>query len=366
MRYGMEADLQPDQLVIGEWAVAKDTKKVWMCFRPGLVLRMSTYEAFEQDMREIQLILATCQDIQAAVERFKQLADQHASQAEAWSAISKSWAIGGTGTREGEDTDNSKYYSEQSKSEADRAKNEADRAAAIAGIDIDSELSETSANPVQNRVITNALNNKLSLDGDASNLTIEFDQEEERKDLSSGDKLSVFASKIKKWLADLKPVAFTGNYTDLTDRLTLTNNLLATVSGTALDASMGKVLDDKISQINSNLAMINSTLTIANVTSSITLPANMTTGTELCRTAILQPGLYLIGYRMSNYNLDTIYYINLSTTGNYVTILAGQNGVDVVRLTSPATFVITAQNKGDKSYVVGASGNNRMFALRLK
>ena len=250
MRCGMEADLQPDNLVTGEWAVAKDTRKVWMCFRPGLVLRMATYEAFEQDMVDIQTILATCRDIQAAVERFGQLAEQHASQAETWSITSKSWAIGGTGTREGEDADNSKYYSERSKSEADRAKNEADRAAAIAGIDIDSELSETSANPVQNKVIA-------------------------------------------KVLAKLKEVAFSGSYTDLSNKPTIPTNmtgatasaagetglvpapgagkqnaylrgdgtwatpattLAGTVEGIPLDQTMGKVLDDKISEINSNLS----------------------------------------------------------------------------------------------------------------
>lgn len=122
MRCGMEADLQPDKLVTGEWAVAKDTRKVWMCFRPGLVLRMATYEAFEQDMREIQLILATCQDIKAAVERFMQLAQQHSTQAEEWSVTSKSWAVGGTGTRIGENTNNSKYYSQKSEESATLSK----------------------------------------------------------------------------------------------------------------------------------------------------------------------------------------------------------------------------------------------------
>lgn len=122
MRCGMEADLQPDKLVTGEWAVAKDTRKVWMCFRPGLVLRMATYEAFEQDMLEVQTILATCQDIQAAVERFMQLAQQHSAQAEEWSVTSKSWAVGGTNTRTGEDTDNSKYYSQKSKESSDTSK----------------------------------------------------------------------------------------------------------------------------------------------------------------------------------------------------------------------------------------------------
>lgn len=249
MRKGAEQNFDPSQMTAGEWAVSTDSKKVWMCFSPGIVRRMATYEAFEQDMREIQLILATCQDIQAAVERFMQLAEQHASQAETWSATSKSWAIGGTGTREGEDTDNSKYYSEQSKSEADRAKNEADRAAAIAGIDIDSELSETSANPVQNKVIA-------------------------------------------KVLAKLKEVAFSGSYTDLSNKPTIPTNmtgatasvagetglvpapgagkqnaylrgdgtwvtpattLTGTVEGIPLDQTMGKVLDDKIGEINSNL-----------------------------------------------------------------------------------------------------------------
>lgn len=48
----------------------------------------------------------------------------------------ESYAHGGTGTREGEDTDNALYYKNQSKSEADRAKEEADRASVIVGIGI--------------------------------------------------------------------------------------------------------------------------------------------------------------------------------------------------------------------------------------
>ena len=42
MRRGMEEDFDPDQMAAGEWAVSTDSKKVWMCFRPGLVLRMAT------------------------------------------------------------------------------------------------------------------------------------------------------------------------------------------------------------------------------------------------------------------------------------------------------------------------------------
>lgn len=213
MRKGAEQNFDPSQMTAGEWAVSTDSKKVWMCFSPGIVRRMATYEAFEQDMLDIQTIIATCRDIQAAVERFERLAEQHASQAETWSITSKSWAIGGTGTREGEDADNSKYYSEQSKSEADRAKNEADRAASIAGIDIDSELSETSVNPVQNKVIA-------------------------------------------KVLAKLKEIAFSGSYTDLSNKPSIpsiTNNYLATQPGTAADAMLAKELRGDIDAINSKL-----------------------------------------------------------------------------------------------------------------
>lgn len=135
-RRGDEANFDPDQMRPGEWAVSLDTRYVRMCFAPGICVRMATYEGFEEDMQEIQLILATCQDIQTAVEKFETLAKQHANTAEEYSLESKSWAVGGTGTRDGEDTNNSKYHSEQAKNEADRAKAEADRAAGIAGIDV--------------------------------------------------------------------------------------------------------------------------------------------------------------------------------------------------------------------------------------
>lgn len=122
MRRGLEQDFDADQMTAGEWAVSTDKKYVHMCFSPGIVVRMATYEAFEEDMLEIQKILATCQDIQAAVESFEQLALQHENQAEMFSVLSKSWAVGGTDTRIGEDSDNSKYYSNQSKIHSDISK----------------------------------------------------------------------------------------------------------------------------------------------------------------------------------------------------------------------------------------------------
>lgn len=58
----------------------------------------------------------------------RQLAETAKRGADASASLSESWAHGGTGTRPGEDTNNSEYYSRQSKTQADRAKDEADRA----------------------------------------------------------------------------------------------------------------------------------------------------------------------------------------------------------------------------------------------
>lgn len=63
-------------------------------------------------------------------------ASEYADTASESAIVSQSYAVGGTGTRDGEDTDNAKFYNEQSRSNAERAEDAADRAVAIAGVDI--------------------------------------------------------------------------------------------------------------------------------------------------------------------------------------------------------------------------------------
>ena len=50
--------------------------------------------------------------------------------------VSKSYAVGGTGTREGENTDNAKYYNQQASDNADRAEAAAERASAVTDIGV--------------------------------------------------------------------------------------------------------------------------------------------------------------------------------------------------------------------------------------
>ena len=58
----------------------------------------------------------------------------------------------------------------------------------------------------------------VSETGDNSNTTTTFNQATTRANISTGEKLSVIMGKISKWFADLKTVAFTGSYTDLSNK----------------------------------------------------------------------------------------------------------------------------------------------------
>ena len=63
--------------------------------------------------------------------------------------------------------------------------------------------------------VEESLEKKLDKAGDASEATVTFVQAPERENISTGEKLSVLFGKIAKWLSDLKTVAFTGKYADL-------------------------------------------------------------------------------------------------------------------------------------------------------
>lgn len=65
------------------------------------------------------------------------------------------------------------------------------------------------------------ISGKLDKNGDASNTTSTFTIASSRTNISSGEKLSTIFGKIAKWFTDLKSVAFSGSYTDLSDKPTI-------------------------------------------------------------------------------------------------------------------------------------------------
>lgn len=73
-----------------------------------------------------------------------------------------------------------------------------------------------------------------------------FGEAENRENIENGDKSSVLWGKVKKWFADLKAAAFAG----------IANNCTTTEAGSVLDARQGKVLQEEVDAINSNISGI--------------------------------------------------------------------------------------------------------------
>lgn len=158
VRGGPKKDFDPDKMSAREFAVSTDPNPkdqwIWMCFGPGKVKRLGTYEDFHDQIEEATVdirdnYITIFNQINDETEGFKDDAEAAATaaagsataaagsasaaatsagQADDYSKLSESHSHGNTGVRPGENTDNSKYWSEQSKAEYERAKNEANRA----------------------------------------------------------------------------------------------------------------------------------------------------------------------------------------------------------------------------------------------
>lgn len=70
-------------------------------------------------------------------------------------------------------------------------------------------------------VIDKELKKRISSGESASDVTVEFEAAESRQSLKSGEKLSVLMGKAHRFFTDLKTVAFSGKYGDLSERPTL-------------------------------------------------------------------------------------------------------------------------------------------------
>jgi len=100
-------------------------------------------------------------------------------------------------------------------------------------------------------------------------IPITFTQAAVRENINTGEIFSTILGKIKKYFADLKAVAFTGDYSDLSNTPIIGNaasqavadNLTTAVSGSVLDARQGKVLNDKITVVDTTVSEINDNLT---------------------------------------------------------------------------------------------------------
>lgn len=236
----------------------------------------------------------------------------------------ESYAVGGTGSREGEDTDNAAYYYRQAKSisesfagalrpmgtvafaslpaltavtagdmynisdEFTTTDDFKEGAGSVipAGANIyktsDGKWDVLAGTPVtgvkgakevayhRGNVSLSAANiGAVAEDGDASDTTVTFSVAAERANITTGEKLSALFSKIAKWLSDLKPVAFSGSYDDLSNKPTIPantwrpvqDNLTSSSTTDSLSANQGRLLANGSARDNTKMPIVGGTFT---------------------------------------------------------------------------------------------------------
>lgn len=210
-RRGAYSDFDKSKLVEGEWAVVQsgdpnsgDGQSVYMCFTPGTVKRMATYE----DMVD---------SVEAAIEEGidEQVAEAINTQAGEYIQDCQ------TATQNANTATQTATTAASSASSAASSANTAAGSANTAASD--ANAAATAAQAVVNNI---------------SNANVYFQYDPVRTNIVSGVPLANSLGRIGKWFFDLEGKAAWSN---------IANNLTTTAAGSVLDARQGKILADMIS-----------------------------------------------------------------------------------------------------------------------
>lgn len=167
-------------------------------------------------------------------------------------------------------------FTNEYKSKLDKIESGAQRNT-VTGIKGDSE----SAYRTGNVNLTAANIGALESSGDASNTKVTFTQSSGRVNLTSGETLKTSFGKLSKWFADLKAVAFSGSYNDLSNKPTAFKNPQSLTiqqnggSQTEYDGSTKLIVNITKAGVglgnveNKSSATIRSELTSSNVTTAL-------------------------------------------------------------------------------------------------
>lgn len=165
-------------------------------------------------------------------------ASAYAQSANAKSVLAESYAIGGTGTREGEDTDNAKYYMEQAKQQTGGIPTKVSELENDAGYikkDVDNLVNYYDKTTTDQKLANIDLTDYLKKTGDASNTTVTFTEPTELEQPTTGEKLSGIIGKVSLAIKNIKTlISLIGN----TDISSIGNG---TVTGAISDVT-GKLI----------------------------------------------------------------------------------------------------------------------------
>lgn len=186
-------------------------------------------------------------------------ASAYAQSANAKSVLAESYAIGGTGTREGEDTDNAKYYMEQAKQQTGGIPTKVSELENDAGYitksvsDLENYYDKTNIDKKIDAIPKTDLTNYLTKTGDGSNLTAVFEEATTLEELTTGEKLSSIFGKLKLAVKNLK-------------------SLISLIGTTDISTIGDGTITGGLSDLNGKLNIYNgtTTVTLQNATGGIT------------------------------------------------------------------------------------------------
>lgn len=142
-------------------------------------------------------------------------ASAYAQSANAKSVLAESYAIGGTGTREGEDTDNAKYYMEQAKKQTGGIPTKVSELENDAGYikkDVDNLVNYYDKTTTDQKLANIDLTDYLKKTGDASNTTVAFTEQTDLAQPTTGEKLSGIIGKVSLAIKNIKTlISLIGN-----------------------------------------------------------------------------------------------------------------------------------------------------------
>lgn len=145
-------------------------------------------------------------------------ASAYAQSANAKSVLAESYAIGGTGTREGEDTDNAKYYMEQAKQQTGgipKKVSELENDAGYITKDVDNLTNYYDKTTTDQKLANIDLTDYLKKTGDASNTTVTFTEPTALAEPTTGEKLSGIIGKVSLAIKNIKTLITLIGNTDI-------------------------------------------------------------------------------------------------------------------------------------------------------
>ena len=91
----------------------------------------------------------------------------------------------------------------------------------LEGLDVDEEIVQQNDDVIEQILLKLEQIEASGGTGDINNAQVTFTEAEERANIESQETLATMFGKIKKWFSDLKAIAFTGSYNDLSNKPTI-------------------------------------------------------------------------------------------------------------------------------------------------